>query len=71
MAAQDSKSSGISDSKLAARHWFHMGITLLCLHMRKNHRAFTLNRHSGRSGKAFPYFSPVTLGASPPLGGES
>jgi hypothetical protein len=35
---------------------------LLCLRMRKKHRANTLNQHWGHMGNIFPYFSPVPIG---------
>jgi hypothetical protein len=36
---------------------------LLCLPMRRNHTAITLEQHWARRGNIFPYFSPVPRAA--------
>ena len=42
------------------RYWSDVANALLCLRMRRGHRATILNQHWARTGNTFPYFSPVS-----------
>ncbi len=44
------------------RYWSEVANALLCLRMRRNHRATILNQHWACTGNTFPCFSPATTG---------
>jgi len=54
---------GFEPSRGALRtYWSDVANALLCLRMRRNHTAITLNQDWARKGNAFPYFSPAGTG---------